>query len=93
MADEPIPSPQFDDATNAAIIQIGRNPSSLSAVFEGTIHKGMTPAQAAEQEAEMVFGIGYKRDAKGRPIETGKGSKVQQTSQHLAALQKNEGRA
>jgi len=93
MADEPIANPNFDDATNAAIIAIGHNPSTLSAVFEGAVNKGLTPAEAAEKEAEAVFGIGFKRDAKGRPIETGKGSKAQQTSQHLAALQKNEGRA
>ena len=62
MADAPIPSPNFDDATNAAIIASGRNPS------------------------------GAKRDGKGNPIEVGKGSRVQQTSQHIAALQKFEGR-
>jgi hypothetical protein len=92
MADEPIASPNFDDATNAAIIASGRNPSSLSAVFEGAIHKGMTPAEASEKEFEGVFGIGARRDAKGKPIEMGKGSKAQQTSQHIAALQKSEGR-
>jgi hypothetical protein len=93
MADEPIANPNFDEATNAAIIANGQNPSTLSAVFEGAIYKGMTPAQAAEAEAEAVFGIGYKRDAKGRPVERGKGSKAQQTSQHIAALQKREGHA
>jgi hypothetical protein len=40
-----------------------------------------------------VFGVGAKRDGKGNPIEIGKGSKAQQTSQHLAALQKAEGRS
>jgi hypothetical protein len=93
MADEPIANPSFSDEQNAAIIAFGQNPSTLSAVFEGAVHKGKTPAEAAEMEAEMVFGIGYKKDAKGQPIEKGKGSKVQQTSQHLAALQKREGRA
>jgi hypothetical protein len=92
MADEPIASPNFDDATNAAIIAGGRNPSSLSAVYEAAIHKGLSPAEAAEKDAEAVFGIGYKRDAKGKPIEKGKGSKLQQTSQHISALQKAEGR-
>jgi hypothetical protein len=92
MADEPIPSPNFDDATNAAIIAFGKNPSSLGAVFEHAINNGKTPAQAAELEAESVFGVGYKKDAKGNPIETGKGSKAQQTAQHQAALQKAEGR-
>jgi hypothetical protein len=92
MADQPIPNPNFDDATNEAIIAIDKNPSSLSAVFEQSLNKGMTPAEAAEAEVVSVFGVGYKKDAKGNPIETGKGSKAQQTSQHLAALQKAEGR-
>jgi hypothetical protein len=92
MADEPIASTNFDDATNAAIIAIGRNPSTLSAVFEGAIHKGMTPAEAADKEFENVFGVGAKRDAKGQPVERGKGSKAQQTGQHIAAMQKAEGR-
>jgi hypothetical protein len=85
-------STQFDDATEAAIRAVGRDPLSLSAVFEGALNKGMTPAEAAEMEAESVFGVGYQRDAKGNAIETGKGSKAQSTSQHLAALQKAEGR-
>jgi hypothetical protein len=92
MADEPIPSPNFRDDQNAAIIAFGRNPSSLSAVFEAAIHKGLSPAEAAEKEFEGVFGIGARRAAKGNPIERGKGSKAQQTSQHIAALRKAEGR-
>jgi hypothetical protein len=83
---------QFDDKTEAQIRAVGRDPLSLSAVFEGALHKGRTPAEAAELEEIAVFGEGFKRDAKGNPIERGKGSKVQQTSQHLAALQKAEGR-
>jgi hypothetical protein len=85
-------STQFDDATEAAIKAVGRDPLSLSAIFERALQAGMTPAEAAEKEAESVFGVGYKKDAKGNPIEMGKGSKAQQTSQHLAALQKAEGR-
>jgi hypothetical protein len=93
MADTPIPSHNFDDATNAAIIASGRNPSSLSAVFESAIHKGLSVAEAGELETISVFGAGYKRDPKtNRPIETGRGSRLQQTTQHLAALQKLEGR-
>jgi hypothetical protein len=84
---------QFDDATEAAIKAVGRDPLSLSAVFEAALNKGKTPAEAADLEAEAVFGVGFKRDANGNPIERGKGSKAQQTSQHLAALQKAEGRS
>jgi hypothetical protein len=86
-------STQFDDATEAAIRAVGRDPLSLSAVFERALNSGKTPAEAAQAEAESVFGVGFKRDAKGNPIETGRGSKAQQTSQHLAALQKAEGRS
>ena len=93
MADQPIPSPNFDDATNAAIIAGGRNPSTLSAVYETTLHKTGDVKTAADAEFEAVFGVGAKRDSSGKPIETGKGSKVQQTSQHQAALQKFEGRS
>jgi hypothetical protein len=75
-----------------AILSVGRDPLSMSAVFEQSIDKGMSPQEAAEKEAEMVFGVGFKRDAKGNPIEVGKGSKLQHTSQHVAALQKWEGR-
>jgi hypothetical protein len=82
----------FDEKTEAAIRAVGRDPLSLSAVFEGALNRGKTPAQAAELEEIAVFGEGFKRDAKGNPIERGKGSKAQQTSQHLAALQKAEGR-
>jgi hypothetical protein len=92
MADEPIPSPNFDEATNAAIIAGGRNPSSLSAVFEAALHKGSTVDEAADAEFRAVFGENAKRDNKGQPIEVGKGSKAQQTSQHVAAVQKWEGR-
>ena len=88
MTDTPIPSPSFDDKINAAIIESGRNPSSLSAVFESAIHKGKTVGEAADAEFEAVFGVGAKRDGKGNPIEIGKGSKAQQTSQHRAAQQK-----
>ncbi|KJC59901.1 hypothetical protein UP10_14490 [Bradyrhizobium sp. LTSPM299] len=92
MADEPIPSSTFDDADNHAIIAAGRNPSSLSAVFEATFRKSGDINTAAQAEFEAVFGVNAKRDHKGNPIEVGKGSKVQQTSQHRTALQKAEGR-
>jgi hypothetical protein len=88
MADTPVPRDDFDDKTDAAIIASGRNPSSLSAVFEQALTKGGTIDAAADAEFEAVFGVGAKRDSKGAPIEVGKGSKVQQTSQHRAAQQK-----
>jgi len=82
----------FDEQTEAAIKKSGRDPLSLSAVFETAIHKGASVDEAADLEFQNVFGVGAKRDSKGSPIEQGKGSKVQQTSQHLAAQQKWEGR-
>ena len=92
MAETPIPSDNFDKATNEAIIASGRNPSGLSAVFELTLAKSGNLQEAADAEFASVFGADAKRDSKGNPIEVGKGSKVNSTSQHLAALQKAEGR-
>jgi hypothetical protein len=92
MADEPIPSKNFDEKTNAAIIASGRDPSFLGAVFEDKLNKTGDVNAAVQAEFEAVFGVGARRDAKGRPIEVGKGSAAQQTSQHIAALQKFEGR-
>jgi hypothetical protein len=91
MADEPIPSPHFSDATNAAIIASGRNPSSLSAVFEAALNKGGNIEAAADAEFRAVFGENAKRDSKGQPIEVGKGSNAQQTSQHVAACRSGRG--
>jgi hypothetical protein len=88
MADTPVPRDDFSPETNAAIIASGRNPSSLSAVFEQTLSKSGDIAAAADAEFRAVFGEDAKRDAKNNPIEIGKGSKVQLTSQHLAAQQK-----
>jgi hypothetical protein len=50
----------------------------------------MDPATRAAygRAAEVnVFGVGFKRDAAGRPIETGIGSEHNQSLQHRAALQ------
>jgi hypothetical protein len=93
MADDPVPRADLDDKTNAAIIASGRDPSSLGAVFESTLNKSGEISAAADAEFEAVFGVGAKRDAKGQPIEIGKGSKAQQTEQHRVALQKEAGRA
>jgi hypothetical protein len=88
MADTPVKRDDFSDETNAAIIASGRNPSSLSAVFEQALSKSGRIDEAANAEYEAVFGVGSKPDSKGNPIELGKGSKAQQTSQHRAAQQK-----
>lgn len=50
------------------------------------IGKGMTPEAAKHRMNELVFGVGYKTDDKGKPLEHGLGSAVQPTSQHLEAL-------
>jgi hypothetical protein len=50
----------------------------------------MDPAtrEAYEQSAEAnVFGVGFRRDSAGRPIEVGIGSEHNQSLQHRAALQ------
>src|SRR4051812_42403650 len=45
-------------------------------------------APAKLTEAELVFGVGYKTDAAGNPIEQGIGSPSNQSRHHLAALTK-----
>ena len=54
----------------------------------------MTPEERAahwEAEARNVFGADYKRDKHGRPIEQGRGSKLQPTVNSMAALLAAEG--
>ena len=61
-------------------------------VYDRAIEAGKTPKEAEEKLLESIFGVGFQRDAKGRPIEVGKGSAKQQTSQHKMAIEKAEGR-
>lgn len=42
---------------------------------------------------KAIYGADVKIGADGKPIEKGKGSALQQTAQHLAALKKAEGDA
>lgn len=46
---------------------------------------------AKRKVEEDVFGIGFKRDANGRPIERGIGSVGNELAQHVAAILKYEG--
>lgn len=48
--------------------------------------KGMTFEQATNKMNELVFGVGYQTDSKGKPVERGKGSAAQPTPQHQEAL-------
>jgi hypothetical protein len=52
------------------------------------MERGMSREEAERKVAEMVFGHDFKTDAEGRPIEQGKGSPSQQTSQHKIAVAK-----
>jgi len=49
-------------------------------------NKGYSPEQAEQRMRNEVFGHDHKADAKGNPIEQGKGSAAQQTHQHLQAM-------
>lgn len=53
------------------------------------IAKGKTPEQARRKVTEDVFGVDYRTDTKGNPIEVGKGSAAQTTQQHREALDRN----
>jgi len=50
------------------------------------IGAGMSPEGARHKMNEFVFGVGYEKDEQGNPIENGKGSAKQPTSQHVEAL-------
>jgi hypothetical protein len=56
------------------------------------IDQGLLPKNAIEQyrldEETAVFGEGFKRDAQGRPLEMGKGSAAQPTSQSVEAYRR-----
>lgn len=45
------------------------------------------PGQLSEEE--KVFGVGFKRDIEGRPIEQGHGAKGHETPSHQNALQRS----
>jgi hypothetical protein len=56
----------------------------------------MSPEEIAEwrrQEEINVFGVGFKRDAQGRPIEQGIGAPGNETETHFLAMEKYEGKA
>jgi hypothetical protein len=44
---------------------------------------------ATKKVRDDVFGEGHKVDAKGNPVENGRGSAQQQTNQHKAALERS----
>jgi hypothetical protein len=54
--------------------------------------KGLSEAQAKQRCAEDVFGVGFKTDSRGRPIEQGLGSAANPTDQHFRAMEKYEGK-
>jgi hypothetical protein len=50
-------------------------------------------AEAEQQALNDVFGVGFKTDKHGRPIEQGIGSGSNITQQHIDAVRKYEGEA
>jgi hypothetical protein len=52
---------------------------------------GMSEQQARQRVEEDVFGVGFKRDRHGNPIERGIGSAAQLTEHHFKALERSEG--
>lgn len=50
------------------------------------IDKGRSPEEARQKMRDDVFGAGHQVNAKGEPIECGKGSALQPTAQHQQAL-------
>jgi hypothetical protein len=62
--------------------------------LQDRIDAGELPANALElhreAEAQMVFGVDAKKDARGHYIEQGIGSRGNESANHYAALQKAE---
>jgi hypothetical protein len=54
---------------------------------------GLSPAQADHKMCQDVFGHDYKIDAKGYPIERGKGSALQPSSESLKAIEREKSAA
>jgi hypothetical protein len=48
--------------------------------------------EAKRKSEEDVFGVGFKRDARGKPIEQGIGAPGNESEHHFAALEKSEGK-
>jgi hypothetical protein len=46
-----------------------------------------------QKEREHVFGVGYRTDKNGKPVEQGIGAPGNESEQHFQALQKYEGKA
>src|SRR5262245_22427852 len=63
----------------------------VGAVYDRVIRAGGTHEQAEEEVRKNVYGVGYRRDKRGNPIETGIGSKGHETTNHFAAIRKWEG--
>lgn len=66
-------------------------PNAMS--YDELLNEGKSPEQAKKIMAERVFGVNFPIDEKGNPIERGKGSKLQPTSQHVEALRVANDRA
>ena len=51
------------------------------------IDKGLTPAQADHKLCQDVYGSNYRIDAKGYPIETGRGSAANPVSESVKVIE------
>ena len=64
------------------------------AEMQNLINQGLLPKDAIEQHFEheyrQTFGVDYKVDAEGNPIEQGRGSKAQPTEGSIQAYIKNQ---
>lgn len=56
------------------------------------LSEGKTVAQAEQIMHERVFGVGFKKDEHGKPVEQGFGSEANPTPQHMIALKLAEDR-
>jgi hypothetical protein len=57
------------------------------------LEKRLPMAEAKRRVEEDVFGVGFRRDRSGRPVEQGIGSPGHETEQHYDALSRYEGQS
>ncbi len=66
-------------------------PRGKGAVYDRAIAAGATPEQADEEVRKSVFGINYRKDKKGIPIQTGIGTPGNENISHFQAIRKYQG--
>jgi hypothetical protein len=65
----------------------------MAPVKDYYLEKGLSEAEAEKRVREDVFGVGFKTDRDGNPIEQGRGSAANPSEHSFQALERREGKA